>query len=70
MVNDMNEREIFNDYPDVLRINDIQSMLQIGRNTTYSLLQQGLIKSIKIGKKYIIPKQAVIDFVKSACNNQ
>lgn len=67
----MNEdKEMFADYPDVVRIDDIQSMLQIGRNSVYTLLKQGLIKSIKIGKKYIIPKSAVIDFVKTACNNQ
>lgn len=63
------DREMFADYPDVVRIDDIQSMLQIGRNSVYTLLKQGLIKSIKIGKKYIIPKSAVIDFVKTACNN-
>lgn len=63
------DKEMFADYPDVVRIDDIQSMLQIGRNSVYTLLKQGLIKSIKIGKKYIIPKSAVIDFVKTACNN-
>ena len=66
----MNEsKEMFREYPDILRIDEIQSMLQIGRNSAYDLLKQGLIKSIKIGKKYIIPKQSVIDFVESACNN-
>lgn len=66
----MNEsKEMFREYPDILRIDEIQSMLQIGRNSAYNLLKQGLIKSIKIGKKYIIPKQSVIDFVESACNN-
>lgn len=66
----MNEKkEMFEEYPDILKIDDIQSMLQIGRNSAYTLLKQGLIKSIKIGKKYIVPKNAVIDFVKTACNN-
>ncbi len=63
------EKEIFSDYPDVVRIEEIQSMLNIGRNSVYELLKQGLIKSIKIGKKYIIPKQSVINFVNTACNN-
>ena len=63
------EKEMFSDYPDVVRIEEIQSMLKIGRNSVYELLKQGLIKSIKIGKKYIIPKQSVISFVKTACNN-
>lgn len=63
------DREMFADYPDIIRIEDLQVMLQIGRNSVYTLLKQGLIKSIKIGKKYIIPKSAVIDFVKTACNS-
>lgn len=61
--------EMFTNYPDIVRIDEIQSMLQIGRNSVYELLKNNLIKSIKIGKKYIIPKQSVIDFVKTACNN-
>lgn len=63
------EKDIFTEYPDIVRIDEIQCMLQIGRNSVYDLLKQNLIKSIKIGKKYIVPKQAVIDFVKTACNN-
>lgn len=40
-------------------------MLKIGRNSAYSLLKDGVIKSIRVGKKYIVPKQAVVDFVNS-----
>jgi hypothetical protein len=41
-------------------------MLHIGRNSAYSILKDGLIKTIKVGKKYIIPKKSVIDFLESA----
>jgi len=46
-------------------IADIQSMLHIGRNTAYSLLKNNAISSIHVGKKYIIPKSSVIDFLSS-----
>lgn len=42
-------------------------MLHIGRNTAYGILKDGAIKTIKVGKKYIIPKQSVIEFIHVAC---
>ncbi|MBR6939946.1 MAG: helix-turn-helix domain-containing protein, partial [Clostridia bacterium] len=38
-----------------------------GRNSAYSMLKDGLIKTIKVGKKYIIPKKSVIEFIETAC---
>lgn len=63
-----NEYDLFKDYPDIVNITDIQKMLKIGRNNTYELLKSGKIHTLRVGKKYIIPKQSVIDFVKTACN--
>lgn len=54
---------MFSDYPDVVSIAELQSMLRIGRNTAYDLLKSGAISSIRVGKRYIIPKTSVIDFL-------
>lgn len=54
---------MFVGYPDIVSIDELQSMLNIGRNTAYNLLKDNLIKTIKVGKKYIIPKASVINFV-------
>lgn len=62
----MNNKEIFAEYPDVVTPDDLQMMLKIGRNSVYDLLRNKLIKSIRVGKKYIIPKANVIDFLKTA----
>lgn len=62
----MNNKEIFAEYPDVVTPDDLQTMLKIGRNLVYDLLRNKLIKSIRVGKKYIIPKVNVIDFLKTA----
>lgn len=56
--------DIFRDYPDVITVNELQSMLRIGRNKAYELLKTQKIKTIPNGKRYIIPKQSVIDFLK------
>ena len=62
----MNNTYSFNDYPEVISIDNLQEILHIGRNAAYSLLKEGKIKTIKVGKKYIIPKQSVINFIKAA----
>lgn len=48
---------------EVLTIDDIMSILHIGRNTVYKLLKEGVIKSIKVGKRYIVPRKAITDFL-------
>ncbi len=58
--------EMFNNYPDVVTPEELQSMLKIGRNAVYDILKKGLIKTIRIGKKYIIPKVNVISFLAAA----
>ena len=62
-----NNKDIFKNYPDVVTVEDLQNMLHIGRNTAYGILKDGAIKTIKVGKKYIIPKQSVIEFIHVAC---
>lgn len=55
--------ELFKDYPDIITIIDLQAMLHIGRNAAYKLLQDNSIVSVRVGKKYIIPKSSVANFV-------
>ena len=67
MVNDMESEsktnELFKDYDDVVTIEDIMNMLHIGRTTVYELLKDGTIYSVRIGKRYIVPKQAIINLI-------
>jgi excisionase family DNA binding protein len=50
-------------YPDVLTFNQLCKALQIGRSLAYSLLQNGEIKSINIGRAYRIPKKYVLEYL-------
>ena len=54
---------MFDSYPDVVSVEEIQQMLRIGKNAVYQLLKNGAIKSIKIGKRYVVPKKYIIDFL-------
>ena len=59
----MNVGKLFDEYPDVVSVDDVQSMLHVGRNTTYKLLKSKLIETIRVGNKYIIAKSSVIVFL-------
>ena len=57
-------QEMFANYPDVVDVSELQSMLgNIGRQTAYELVRKGTIKAIKVGKLYRIPKINVIAFL-------
>lgn len=54
---------MFDTYKDVLTVDEVCTALHIGKNSVYKLLQMGALQSIKIGRKYIIPKIFLIDFI-------
>ena len=51
------------DLPLVLRVDDLMPILDIGRNAAYELVRSGQIRSVRVGRKLRIPKQAVEDFL-------
>ena len=53
----------FDDLPLVLRVEDLMPVLDIGRNTAYELVRSGQIRSVRLGRKLRIPKQAVEEFL-------
>lgn len=65
MIEDLYSK-IFTEYPDVVTIDDIMEMLHVGKNTAYGLVKDGLIKSIRRGDRYIVPKACVIEFLQTA----
>ena len=60
-----NCNNIFSEYPDVVNIDDLTKMLNIGRNKAYELIHTNAIQSIRIGRKHIIPKFRVIEFLQN-----
>ena len=49
--------------PLVLRVEDLMSVLGIGRNNAYALLKSNQIRSIRVGTQYRIPRQAVAEYL-------
>lgn len=56
---------MFNQFPDVLTIAQLQEALPVGKNLLYELIRTKRIKSFRVGRKILIPKKALIDFVKN-----
>ena len=54
---------LFDKYNDVLSVDEACKALSMGKNSLYKLLQMGVIKSVKVGRKYYIPKVFLIDFI-------
>jgi excisionase family DNA binding protein len=54
---------MLNHYPDVLSVKEVSEILRIGKNSTYALLSNKDIASRRIGKRFLIPKKCLIDFL-------
>lgn len=61
--------EIFAEYDEILSIEDVMEILHIGKNSVYSLLKSNEIRNIRVGKRYIVPKQSVINFIAAITEN-
>ena len=57
---------MFTKYPDVVTVEQLCAMLNVGKNTAYDLIKQDIIRSVKIGRTYKIPKINVIKYLKTA----
>ena len=53
----------YDELPLTLRVEDLTSILDIGRNTAYELVRCKKIRSIRIGKQLRIPKDALVEYL-------
>ena len=51
------------DLPLVVKVDDLAPILGIGRNTAYELVRCGQIRSIHIGRKIHVPRDAIVEFI-------
>lgn len=56
---------MFEDYPDLVSIDELCEMLFIGRNVAYELLRRKKIKAFRIGHLWKIPKGSVEAYILS-----
>lgn len=54
---------MLDEYNTVLTIQELMEVLNIGRNSAYELFSSGAIRAFRIGSRWKIPKDAVIDYI-------
>lgn len=53
----------FEELPLTLHVKDLISLLSVSHNTAYALVRSGKIRSIRIGRCYIIPREALANYL-------
>lgn len=59
----MKRENKYENLPLALCVDDLMSVLGIGRNFAYALVRSGQIRSIRIGNQIRIPRDALKDFL-------
>ena len=54
---------MFNEYSDLVTVEDLCEMLSIGKNASYKLLSSGQLKAFRYNRVWKIPKQGVIEYI-------
>ena len=60
----MSNKALTESLSSVLRVKDLAALLSISRNTAYALVRYGQIRSIRIGRTYRIPRDAVEEYLR------
>ena len=55
---------VFKDYPDVLNVKQVSTLLGVSTKVVYRLLNNGTIDSLKVGREFRIPKVNVMKYIK------
>ena len=52
-------------YKDVLTVKELREVLPASRKKTYDLLREGVVPSFRLGRTIYVPKEALIDFIRT-----
>lgn len=53
----------FDQLPLIIDVAELADILKIGINNAYQLVRSESVKSLRIGRQYKIPKQALIEYL-------
>lgn len=54
---------MFNEYPDILTVEEACEALRIGYNAAYELLRSGKLRAYKNGRVWRIPKESLKEYI-------
>ena len=54
---------MYENIPEVMTLKECQALLKVGKNTMLELLHTNQIEGFKIGSRWKIPKESVVEFL-------
>ncbi len=55
---------MFRNTPDIMTFKECREVLKVGKNTMLDLLHSGQLEGFKIGRRWRITKEALIEYLK------
>ena len=49
--------------PLILTVDDLTRIFAIGKNTAYELIHSGAVRSVRVGRSFRIPRDAIAEFL-------
>jgi len=59
-----------NGYPMLVTVEEAAGLLRIGRTTTYELVMSGKIQSVKVGRRRLVVRDGIRDYVDELLRTQ
>jgi excisionase family DNA binding protein len=64
----MKRRMTLDDAPTTLTLDEVREVTRIGRNTLYEWVRTGKLRSLKVGRRVLVPKSAVEELVEGGAD--
>ena len=55
---------MYNNIPEIMTFKECQQLLKIGKNTLLDLIHSQRIDAFKIGNRWKVPKESIVDFIR------
>lgn len=55
---------MYENIPEIMTLRECQELLKVGKNTMLELIHSGELSAFRIGNRWKIPKEAVVEFIK------
>jgi excisionase family DNA binding protein len=62
--------DLTNGVPLLMTVEEAAELLRLGRTRMYELVMSGRIVSVKVGRRRLIPRKSLEEFVESLINDQ
>ena len=59
---------MFEEYPDIMTVDEAAEALRVGYNALYELLNEGNVKAYKNGRVWRIPKESIKKYILDSAN--